>query len=176
MRRPVGPFFAIARRVATGLALCVLLAAPALAADLKLASPPPGTHAEAPWLGATRGKVTLVNFWATWCAPCIKELPSLERLQAKSRGTDLAIIALSVDRGPEGGAKARDMLKRLQLEDLAFQQDGDNAVMRALKIEVMPTTVLFDREGHEIGRLQGPAEWDQSEAQGLLKPILEKKD
>ena len=157
-------------------ALSALLMTSAEAAALKLEAPPPGAHADAALLADHPGKVVLVNFWATWCAPCIKELPSLERLQAKSQGTDLAVVALSVDRGAEGGAKARDMLKRLQLEPLGFHQDGDNAVMRGLKIEVMPTTVLFDRSGHEVGRVQGPAEWDKPEAAALLKSVLEKKD
>jgi thiol-disulfide isomerase/thioredoxin len=119
------------------------------------------------------GKAVLINFWATWCAPCITELPSLLRLQEKLGSTPIAVIALNIDRGAAGADKARAMLRRLKLEGLAFNHDSQSQAYRALGIEVMPTTIVFDKEGREAGRLRGPAEWDAPEALKLLQTLSE---
>lgn len=129
-------------------------------------------------LKAYAGKTVLINFWATWCAPCITELPSLQRLQEKlgpekSGNGPIAVIALNIDRGAEGADKARAMLKRLKLDGLAFHHDSQSQAYRALGIEVMPTTIVFDKEGREAGRLRGPAEWDEPEAVKLLQALGE---
>jgi thiol-disulfide isomerase/thioredoxin len=123
-------------------------------------------------LASFAGKVALINVWATWCAPCVKELPSLQRLQTSMAGKDLIVVALSIDRGEVGGAKARDMLRRLRLDHLAFHHDPDGTALRSLGIDVMPTTIVFDRHGRELGRLKGPAEWDAPEAQALLDTFI----
>jgi len=130
---------------------------------------PEGTETS---LAAYRGKVVLMNLWATWCAPCIKELPSLERLQAKLQKEPFALVALSIDRNEPGAEKARAMLKRLHLDALAFHHDGEGRVFRALGVEVMPTTVVFDSAGREVGRLKGPAEWDAPEAEALVRSFI----
>ena len=123
------------------------------------------------------GKTVLINFWATWCAPCITELPSLLRLQEKlgpkSDNPPIAVVALNIDRGAAGADKARAMLRRLKLEGLAFNHDSQSQAYRALGIEVMPTTIVFDKEGREAGRLRGPAEWDAPEAVKLLRALSE---
>jgi len=119
------------------------------------------------------GKTVLINFWATWCAPCITELPSLLRLQEKLGSAPIAVIALNIDRGEAGAEKARAMLKRLKLEGLAFHHDSQSQAYRALGVEVMPTTIVFDSQGREAGRLRGPAEWDEPEAVKLLKALSE---
>ena len=118
------------------------------------------------------GKVVLLNLWATWCAPCIKELPSLQRLQAKLQGEPFALVALSIDRNEPGAEKAREMLRRLRLDALAFHHDGEGRVFRALWVDVMPTTVIFDASGREVGRLKGPAEWDAPEAEALVRSFI----
>jgi thiol-disulfide isomerase/thioredoxin len=127
-------------------------------------------------LKAYAGKFVLMNFWATWCAPCITELPSLMRLQEKlgSKADNVvSVVALNIDRGPEGADKARAMLKRLKLDGLALHHDSQSQAYRALGIEVMPTTIIFDAQGREAGRLRGPAEWDAPEAQKLLQALIE---
>ena len=125
-------------------------------------------------LSRLKGKVVLLNLWATWCAPCIRELPSLQRLQAKlSRESSFVLIAVSIDRGPAGGTQARDMLRRLKLDELAFHHDREGRVFPALGVTVMPTTMVFDRSGREVGRLEGPAEWDAPEAEALIRSFIE---
>ena len=124
-------------------------------------------------LKAYAGKTVLINFWATWCAPCITELPALLRLQEKLGSAPITVIALNIDRGDAGAEKARAMLKRLKLEGLAFHHDSQSQAYRTLGIEVMPTTTVFDPQGREAGRLRGSAEWDEPEARKLLLAIGE---
>ena len=123
-------------------------------------------------LAALEGKVVLMNLWATWCAPCITELPSLQRLQAKLHGEPFALVALSIDRNEVGADKARALLRKLELDELQFHHDSDGRVFRALGVEVMPTTVVFDRSGREVSRLKGPADWDTPEAEALLRGFM----
>jgi len=104
------------------------------------------------------GKVVLLNVWATWCAPCRKEMPTLDRLQAKLGGPDFEVVALSMDR------KGPDVVKKFYAENgithLALNIDSSAKAMFALDAVGLPMTLLIDREGREIGRLIGPAEWD----------------
>lgn len=113
-----------------------------------------------------KGQVVLVNFWATWCTPCIRELPSLDRLQAQLKPSGVKIIALSLDRG---GA---DVVKRFFAENgirhLDVYVDPTMDAQQAFKIPGLPTTVLIDRNGHDRGRLIGPADWDDAKAAQLV--------
>lgn len=118
-----------------------------------------------------RGQVVLVNFWATWCAPCLRELPSLERLQSALSHADFRLVALSIDR--EGADTVGPFLEQNGFGGLPTYLDpsGDSAV--ALGVLGMPTTVLFDRRGREIGRYTGATEWDEPEALALIRFYLE---
>lgn len=109
-----------------------------------------------------RGKLVLLNLWATWCAPCVKEMPSLERLQAKRGGDRFLVLALSQDRG--GLFQVRQFYEAQGLDGLDIFVDKTMASARALKAGALPTTLLIDPEGREIGRLVGAAEWDAPEA------------
>jgi thiol-disulfide isomerase/thioredoxin len=104
------------------------------------------------------GKVVMVNFWATWCAPCIRELPSINRLQAVLGGDDFTVVAINIDTG--GEAVAAPFSRRLKISNLDLYIDPRGATSRAMGVNVMPTTVIYDRGGQEVGRLEGGAEWD----------------
>jgi thiol-disulfide isomerase/thioredoxin len=118
-----------------------------------------------------RGRVVLINYWATWCLPCIQELPSIDRLQAKLGGTDFAVIAISLDRG--GKTSAMRTIKRLKLKNLSVYTDIESKSAKALGVLYMPTTFVFDREGRKLGALKGKAEWDDENAIALIKYFIQ---
>ncbi len=117
-----------------------------------------------------RGRVVLLNLWATWCIPCRKEMPGLERLEKELGSDKFQVVALSVDRvGIEGAKKFLDGIK---ISSLGVFADPTIRVTSTLKAVGLPATLLIDREGREIGRLTGPAEWDSAEAKALVKAAL----
>jgi thiol-disulfide isomerase/thioredoxin len=118
-----------------------------------------------------KGKVILINYWATWCPPCIRELPSIDRLQARLGGDDFTIVAISIDRG--GKPIARRLMKHLRLKNLALYLDPTSKSAKKLGVRSMPTTFLFDRKGREIGKLEGGAEWDDKEAIALIQYFID---
>jgi thiol-disulfide isomerase/thioredoxin len=116
------------------------------------------------------GKVVLLNLWATWCAPCRKEMPALDRLRASLGSDKFDVVALSVDRtGLEGAKKFLDQIK---VQSLELYADPTAKISSQLRVAGLPATLLVDREGREIGRLTGPAEWDSEEAKRLIQAAL----
>ncbi len=118
-------------------------------------------------LGDFRGRLVLVNFWATWCGPCIHEMPTLVRLHQKLDGKDFQIVALSEDR--KGWAVITPFITKNNLAALPAYHDPGGKAARALGIKGLPTTILFDRSGRELGRLAGVAEWDSAEVVALMR-------
>lgn len=121
-------------------------------------------------LAAFRGKPALVNFWATWCAPCLKELPSLNALAVRERGR-LAVVAISQDSdGDDGTAaqKADAFFSKARLGALGAYVDAENALMVQLGLQGLPTTILYDAKGHEVWRVAGDADWTGAAAGKLL--------
>jgi thiol-disulfide isomerase/thioredoxin len=122
-------------------------------------------------LEAFRGRVVLVNFWATWCAPCLKELPSLDRLQALLGGEQFEVVAIAAD--PRGRAAAAQFLERLEARNLALY--SDERLRLAASIgggAALPVTILYDRAGREVGRLTGEADWASPEAVRLVESVI----
>ena len=118
-----------------------------------------------------RGKVILLNIWATWCIPCIAEMPTLDRLQAKLGGPDFQVIVLAIDIG--GLPLVEKFYRALKLKALGIYVDKTARARVALGVAGIPTTLLIDRQGREIGRLAGPAEWDSKEAIKAIRRYLE---
>lgn len=121
-------------------------------------------------LADRRGKVVVLNLWATWCPPCVREMPSLDRLEAALGGPDFEVIALSVDRG--GAAVVLPFLENLGVGALGVYLDTSSRVLGALGIVSLPTTILIGRDGNELGRVVGPAEWDSVQAMALIRHYL----
>ena len=116
------------------------------------------------------GRLLLVNFWATWCAPCVYEMPSLDRLQAARGDQPFEVVAISLDRG--GLAVVEPFYERLSLSHLAVYLDPQGRMARDYGVRAFPTSVLIDGQGRELGRLAGPAEWDQPDALDLIDHYL----
>ncbi len=118
-----------------------------------------------------RGKTILLNLWATWCAPCREEMPSLDRLQQQMGSETFEVVALAVDR--TGLEAARKFLDGINVKSLKLYADPTTRSGSALKAVGMPTTILIDAEGREIGRLPGPAEWDSEDAKRLIADAIQ---
>jgi thiol-disulfide isomerase/thioredoxin len=121
-----------------------------------------------------RGRTVLVNLWATWCVPCRKEMPALDNLQAKLGSEDFQVVAINIDtRDP---AKPKAFLKDANLTKLDYFTDSSAKVFQDLKSVGralgMPTSVLMDGQGCEIGTIAGPAEWDSDDAVKLISAAL----
>jgi thiol-disulfide isomerase/thioredoxin len=124
-------------------------------------------------LAQWKGKVVLLNLWATWCAPCRKEMPDIAALQKELAGHDFEVVALSVDR--KGLEASTAFLKEIGAESLKLYIDPEAKSLAALQALGLPATVLIDRKGLEAGRLLGPAPWNSPEAKALVKSLLEEK-
>lgn len=121
-----------------------------------------------------RGKVVLLNIWATWCIPCRKEMPTLDRLQAELGGPDFEVVALSIDRA--GPGVVRKFFGEIGIEHLALYIDASGKAMFTLGVVGLPTTLLIDHEGREVGRLIGPAEWDSPEMTAFIRARIATKE
>src|SRR5665811_2116272 len=122
-----------------------------------------------------RGRMVLVNLWATWCVPCRKEMPALESLQTRLGGPDFEVVAINIDtRDPQ---KPKNFLKDAHLTRLDYFSDQNAKVFQDLKAVGralgMPTSVLVDGQGCEIATISGPAEWGSDDALKLIKAALQ---
>ncbi len=117
-----------------------------------------------------RGRVVLLNLWATWCAPCREEMPALDRLERELGSDKFQVVALALDRG--GLDAAKKFLAEAKVEKLKLYSDPTTRAGPALRTVGMPTTILIDADGREVGRLPGPAAWDSPEAKRLIEAQL----
>ncbi len=112
------------------------------------------------------GKVILVNLWATWCAPCVKEMPDLNELQGSLGGENFQVVLISENQ--DGIESSIKFLEEHKITNLDTYIDGNRAVARSLQSSALPTSILIGPDGYEIGRLVGPAEWNSGDAHALI--------
>ena len=105
-----------------------------------------------------RGAVLLINFWATWCVPCVKEMTFIDRLQGDLKGQPLVVLPVSEDRG--GIPTAKGFLERQKLGFLRPFSDPGAAAANALQVNGLPTSFIVDKQGRLVQRVEGPYEWD----------------
>lgn len=121
-------------------------------------------------LAAYQGEVVVLNLWATWCAPCMEEMPSLMQLQYNFEGR-IRVVPISVDSEGER-AKAISELRRLTGGGLPFLQDMTRGVLFDAQAAGMPVTIIYNAEGQEIARLAGGADWGSEDASRLIEAVL----
>lgn len=118
-----------------------------------------------------KGKVTVVNIWAKWCAPCVTEIPSLARLQGAYAGKPVAVVAIDVDKGEDIGPAQAFIGKNAPL---TYYSEPTFALPYALKpsVQDMPTTIIYDKTGVERARLAGAADWSGPDARAVIDALL----
>ncbi|NND49189.1 MAG: TlpA family protein disulfide reductase [Rhizobiales bacterium] len=147
------------------LAAFVLHESPKQIAEAPFQAEDSSTRTLADW----QGKWVLVNLWATWCAPCRHEMPALDRLQARLGGDDFEVVTISVDRG--GFDKPKAFFEEIGIENLTLYNEKTSRISAKFGVIGMPTTLLIDADGREVGRLAGPAEWDSTAAIDMLTRV-----
>jgi thiol-disulfide isomerase/thioredoxin len=150
-----------------GLAYLHVLEAPPPQLSETLYDADGGTH----HLSDYRGRAILVNVWATWCLPCVEELPTLGALQRRFQGR-LTVVTISADDASKR-AQAASELSRLSAGSLAFLQDPTRNVLFDVGGGVVPTTILYDGEGRERARVTGKADWSSPEALAFIDAVLQ---
>ena len=122
-------------------------------------------------LSSFRGQIVLLNLWATWCPPCVYELPALDRLQQRLGGDEFAVVAVSVDRDP---AQARKLfVDRLALGNLTFFAEAPEKIAQTFPMDVLPSNFIIDREGRVIGMLRSYVDWDSPVADKFVERLLD---
>ncbi len=112
----------------------------------------------------------LLNLWATWCAPCRKEMPDLARLQKELGGPAFEVVALSLDR--KGAEASAAFLKETSADNLALYTDQESKALAAVNALGLPATLLVTKEGKEAARLLGPADWSSEEAKAIIRELM----
>jgi len=122
-------------------------------------------------LSRYRGRIVLLNFWAAWCPPCVRELPALDRLQQRHGGAQFAVVAISLDRSPQ--AAQQMFADRLALEHLDFLTAPAEHLGKYLPVDVLPSNFIIDRDGRVIGKLRSFVDWDSPAADEFVERLLD---
>ena len=117
-----------------------------------------------------KGRVVLLNLWATWCAPCRKEMPDLAKLQKELGGPGFEVVALSLDR--KGAEASSAFLKETGADNLALYTDVESKALSAVNALGLPATLLIDKDGKEAARLLGPAAWASDESKAIIRELM----
>ena len=149
----------------------------AMAAFVKKAAPAPlpdikfqDTSGKDVTLSSFKGKTVLLNLWATWCQPCREEMPALDRLQQQLGSDKFEVVVLSLDR--QGLDASGKFLDEVKAHAVRLYTDVTTKQGLALKLVGMPTTILINKDGLEVGRLAGPAKWDSEDAKKLIEAAM----
>lgn len=142
------------------------LAEPVPAPDVVLTDPEGQEHRLSDW----QGKVLLVNFWATWCFPCREEMPSLDALQAAQGGDDFEVLTVAAGRNPPPAIDR--FFEEEGIGNLPKLLDPRQELARAFGVLGLPVTVLIDREGREVARLIGDADWNSPAAHAVIEQLV----
>ncbi|KNG94404.1 TlpA family protein disulfide reductase [Pseudaestuariivita atlantica] len=121
-------------------------------------------------LEAYRGKHIVLNFWATWCAPCRKEMPHLAELQAELGGNAFEVVTIATGRNPPQGMK--DFFEQIGVDNLPLHRDPKQKLARYMAVLGLPVTVILDPEGNEIARLRGDANWASDSAKAIITALI----
>ncbi|WP_273689965.1 TlpA disulfide reductase family protein [Ketogulonicigenium vulgare] len=117
-----------------------------------------------------QGKVTLVNFWATWCAPCRVEMPTLAHLQTELGGDDFQVVTIATGRNERDGMER--FFDEIGVDNLPLHTDPRQALARSMGVMGLPVTLIIDREGREVARLMGDADWDSDSAMAIIRAVI----
>ena len=116
------------------------------------------------------GKIVLLNLWASWCAPCVRELPALDRIQQRHSGDDFVVVAVSLDSDPLLARKL--FIDRLAIEQLKLYIEPAEQLGRFFPIDVLPASFIIDRQGQAMGLLRSYVDWDDPQADTLIKRLI----
>lgn len=141
--------------------------APAEVPQTEFADRDGGAHSLAEW----KGKVVLVNFWATWCAPCRKELPALDALNRDLGGDEFAVVTIAAGRNALPGIMR--LFDEVGVTSLPVYLDPKLQLSREMGVMGVPVSILLDREGREIARMSGDAEWDGASARAIIAALVQ---
>ena len=114
-----------------------------------------------------KGKLIILNFWATWCAPCKEEMPSLDKLQKNTKLNNLKIFAINIDQ--EDLTKSKSFFKELNIQNLEIYFDAPITLAKKFSLRGVPTTILFNKKGEEFGRIMGSIDFNNLEFINWLK-------
>ncbi len=136
------------------------------------------THADGGEFTLTsfEGKHVLVNFWATWCAPCRKEMPMLSELQSEFGGDAFEVVTIATGRNSVPAIKAFFEDEKVQVDNLPLYLDPKQALARDMAVLGLPITVILNPEGREIARMRGDAEWNSESAKAIIKALVGGED
>lgn len=131
------------------------------------------THAEGGdfTLADFKGKYVLVNFWATWCAPCRKEMPMLAQLQTEFGGDSFQVLTIATGRNELAGIKR--FFAEIEVDNLPLYLDPRQNLARDMAVLGLPITLILDPEGNEIARMRGDAEWDSDSAKAIIAALID---
>jgi len=114
-----------------------------------------------------KGKLLILNFWATWCAPCREEMPSLDNLQSNTKLNNLKIFPINI--GQEDAIKSESFFKELNIQNLEIYFDAPITLAKKFSLRGVPTTIIFDKEGKEFARIMGSIDFNNEEFINWLK-------